>query len=345
MKSFNIFQILGVQYDRNGICKVIYELLQPSGTHGMGSLFLKKFVRDVLNLEIPDAELEAADVYHPYFLESGETISIVIRTEKHFVPIEIELLSKVHLWTIREEYTDYYKEAAKYQDNAKVFYLVSWNDTALYEEARDIDRNIVCLPFWKYIYAWLSDCINTPQLSENAPVREVIIQFSEMVKMVKELIKTDTVSREVRDEMMRLRQKLYDAVKEAVKKKCGREAIPSLSYRGHPTYTYKDSEIEVYLDDSAQGTFVSFYLSENADCTEELLDLRDELEIKAYAWNNKDSKYPLGDDFYSEYCRLGDLGSPSFSKPNEAMFALRDDNRLEEFAEVCAEKIVRFLSL
>ena len=49
-EKFNMFQVLGIESKEVYICRVMRELLSPSGSHYQGILFLRAFVRDVLDL-------------------------------------------------------------------------------------------------------------------------------------------------------------------------------------------------------------------------------------------------------------------------------------------------------
>ena len=62
---FNIFDILGVGHKEVRICMFLHELLSPKGSHGAGSIYLRAFVRDVLQIDetiFKDAEYDNAVV-------------------------------------------------------------------------------------------------------------------------------------------------------------------------------------------------------------------------------------------------------------------------------------------
>ena len=52
-KKFNIFRVLNIEEKERFICRVLEELLSPSGSHYQGSLFLKAFVKKISKLDIP----------------------------------------------------------------------------------------------------------------------------------------------------------------------------------------------------------------------------------------------------------------------------------------------------
>ena len=63
----NLMKIFGVEADERKICRLLYELLLPSGSHGTGNIMLKLFCRDVLSsIDMHDYELDSAEVFREY---------------------------------------------------------------------------------------------------------------------------------------------------------------------------------------------------------------------------------------------------------------------------------------
>ena len=77
----------------------------------------------MLGLDIPDYKLEKAEVCREYTTQNGRRIDIVIRSKSKmfrlFIPIEVKIWAR----DINEQCKDYYEEAKKYDDDAKIFYL------------------------------------------------------------------------------------------------------------------------------------------------------------------------------------------------------------------------------
>lgn len=48
---FNIFDIANIESNEVTVCRVIYELLNPKGSHYQGDLYLRIFIRDVLKMD------------------------------------------------------------------------------------------------------------------------------------------------------------------------------------------------------------------------------------------------------------------------------------------------------
>ena len=60
---FNIFEIAGINSDEVKICKVLYELLNPRGSHFQGYTYLKLFAENVLHFAFSDSEYQGAKIY------------------------------------------------------------------------------------------------------------------------------------------------------------------------------------------------------------------------------------------------------------------------------------------
>lgn len=120
-EKFNIFSILNIGGREFFICKVLKELLSPSGSHCQGILFLRPFVKNVLRLNIPDTELAGARVYSEHYTFQGRYIDIVIETANYFIAIEVKITAK----DLNRQCIDYYEEAKHRcadENNAKILY-------------------------------------------------------------------------------------------------------------------------------------------------------------------------------------------------------------------------------
>ncbi|HAE91818.1 MAG TPA: hypothetical protein DCG60_04115, partial [Tissierella sp.] len=66
---FNIFKITNIASDEVTICRVLYELLSPSGSHYQGTTYLKIFIEEVLKIEMSESELGSATVYREPWID------------------------------------------------------------------------------------------------------------------------------------------------------------------------------------------------------------------------------------------------------------------------------------
>ena len=91
---FNIFQVLNVHYKEVPICRVLYELLSPEGSHGQGVAYLEIFMKDVLGIDknsLSEDEWRYIKVERERVIDSKRRIDLVIETPKKFIPIEVKI--------------------------------------------------------------------------------------------------------------------------------------------------------------------------------------------------------------------------------------------------------------
>ena len=102
----SLLKIFGLETDERKICRLLYELLLPSGSHGTGNIMLKLFCRDVLSsIDMHDYELDSAEVFREYETYNGRYIDLVIRTKGRLIPIEVKIFAK----DLSNQCRDYYR--------------------------------------------------------------------------------------------------------------------------------------------------------------------------------------------------------------------------------------------
>lgn len=199
-KNFNLFDITGISTNEVKICRVMCELLSPSGSHGQGDIFLNHFIETVINKKmdenqiIMDEEINSAKVYTEYSIEEKKRIDIVIKIDKHFIPIEVKIGA-----SDRKEQCYAYAKKAKY---SKLFYLTksgkppassSINSSTdeekklaqrsnLGKENEDKLENIACISFCEDILKWLMECKKDERIKEITPVSEGISQLISVIR-------------------------------------------------------------------------------------------------------------------------------------------------------------------
>lgn len=182
---FNIFNVLAVEDDEVKICRFMSELLNPMGSHCQGTLYLRKFFENVLEMSVPD-NLENIRIHREYVTNEGRRIDIVIENENGlFIPIEV----KIHSGDRKSQCSDY----AAYASYSNMYYLTldgrcptkesSHGLKAITNENSDIIGydGIRQISFKTHIRKWLNACISLPETIRIAPIREVLIQFQTVV--------------------------------------------------------------------------------------------------------------------------------------------------------------------
>lgn len=180
--DYNIFSVLQIQYKEVIICRMIADLLNPWGLHGMGSDFLKLFFRDVLEITVGNGELfNSAIVTVEYKINAERRIDIVVEIGNKFIPIEV----KIYAEDQKSQCYDYAKFARKKDSSAKVYYLTRTGYApSKYslsgEEGVLQESDIVCISFKKHIVNWLNNCSEIA----NGNVKIFIDQFNDNIKKI-----------------------------------------------------------------------------------------------------------------------------------------------------------------
>lgn len=182
--DFNVFEIANISAKEVSICRVLYDLLSPTGSHHQGDKYLELFAENVLQLEnCAETEWGKAKVYREYLLPSGRRIDLVIETEQplRFIPIEV----KIYADEQEKQCIDYWKYANEQQNNGKsvLYYLTRFGDEpSEYSKGENENCKIVCISFAKDILEWLSLCIKETDTWRLAPIREVMVQLMTAIR-------------------------------------------------------------------------------------------------------------------------------------------------------------------
>lgn len=183
---FNLLEISGINKLEVKMCKILAELLNPIGSHYQNILFLKRFVKSVLQLEIDDDELMHSQVVTEYLTDKNRRIDIVIITSQRFIPIEVKLYADDQ----KNQCSDYYVfSKSKGVITSKVYYLtidghlphenegltpiVTNNEVVGYEE-------IIPLSFSTDVCNWLADIAS--EISDKPMLYTSMIQFKEALE-------------------------------------------------------------------------------------------------------------------------------------------------------------------
>lgn len=360
-EKFNVFQVLDVEEKEKFICKVLRELLSPSGSHNQGSLFLRPFVKKIPGLnDIPDLELDDAEVSCEYPTRQNRHIDLAIKTANYFIAIEVKINAK----DLEKQCRDYYEEAKRHctdENHASIVYLTIEGRKPAPNSASEKE---ICISFEKNIHEWLEECLTYPEIEYAVSVREIMRQFLKTIERFTNQMKEDK-KMELAELITRypenfktafeLRDALPSAV-EAMRKKFLESVCRLLKTFGYEcerlyyapglrdcalTYRYdKLPDTVVCLGSSQHDTYVSY-----------LFTVRDKAKFVNFLagleeYHGDDCSDKFGGNFFGwEYCRMNNGVSPNFypDDPNEAMIELCDDEKFHDFVKLCAEKIKAFL--
>ena len=169
-ENFNIFSILNMETDEvNTHCRLLYELLSPNGSHGMGEQFLRAFFEMVLHRPY----CEGVSVYREYTIEKQTDddygrIDLLVQGKDVCYPIEVKIYAGDQ-WEQIDRYSRFASKAKEYQ----VYYLtLDCHDPS--EESKR-ESKAISISFASEIRNWLVRC---GEIAWNVPnVAEVIRQY------------------------------------------------------------------------------------------------------------------------------------------------------------------------
>jgi hypothetical protein len=100
LKNPNIFQILRISNNEIRHSNFLIWLLSPNESHGLGDIFLKRFLREVFSSDkfsdIDQTDVEGLDLRKVNVLREWKNIDILIQMEDVVVCIENKVLTKEH---------------------------------------------------------------------------------------------------------------------------------------------------------------------------------------------------------------------------------------------------------
>ena len=190
--DFNIFEIIGISTREVYMCKVLAELLSPSGCHRQGTkyleLFCERFLPENIKREINKEEVSIiTEDLTKNLDEIGKEfrrIDIVIdEKDGHYVPIEV----KINALEQKEQCSDYLQSARKIYENrskdkneAIIFYLTKTGEMPI--SISNCDKEHVKCISWGQIVDWLNECICQIDTIRKIPITEILMQYKTTIE-------------------------------------------------------------------------------------------------------------------------------------------------------------------
>ena len=191
--GFNIFKVLGIESKEVLICRFLGELLNPIGSHKLGSEPLELFINVVLGINDETSESIAnAMVDLEEHVDRGDgseggtrRADVVIHTEKRVYPIE----AKINAGDQPAQLFDYYRHFFK-EGEGVIYYLTPTG----HEPSKDsigkleIDKEVKLISFVsdqknnkRSIEEWIGELLKSKRIGITA-VKSIIEQFLEVIK-------------------------------------------------------------------------------------------------------------------------------------------------------------------
>ena len=179
-KQFNVFVVQGIDCDEVKTCRFIRELLDPKGSHGQGGVFLKRFMNSVIKVSgFTDAEYNDAHVVCEENIGNLRRIDIVIRIGGRMFPMEVKLYAEDQ----ERQCEEYYEYAVKSDPETKIYYLtLDGHEPSDWSKGKLKEDQYECLSFESDIIGWVDECIHVDELEQIYPVREILIQFRNVLR-------------------------------------------------------------------------------------------------------------------------------------------------------------------
>lgn len=198
-ESFNVFNVLGLSTNETRTHSAfISELLNPSGNHGCGSIFLEEFIRHInlekleLNLEETKVEVERSIGMKNIDVTEGGRLDIVLQSKDTMIVIENKIYARDQEKQLLR-YWNYAQSEIKARKIKKVAILYLTLDGHKASE-KSVGNSVEYTPisYRQHILSWLNDCIG--KSAQKPLVRETIIQYSNLIKQLtnQDMDTTDT---------------------------------------------------------------------------------------------------------------------------------------------------------
>ena len=178
-QSYNIFEVLKIQDKEVLICRLLGDLLDPSGRHCLGEKPLAIFLRQIgYDRAFSSEELRSARVVLEEVIDENRRIDLVIYIKNFVLPIEVKIWAGDQKNQLRDYYFHFEKENQSHID--KICYLTpDGREPSPYScNGLSLDQ-IQILSFRDDIAAWLDEVLG---VVENQRIRTTLEEFREVIQ-------------------------------------------------------------------------------------------------------------------------------------------------------------------
>ena len=265
---FNIFNITGISQDEVAICKLICELLDYRGSHSQDDAYLRLFVTEVLGLDFSELDYITARVIREHS-SYRRRIDFVIIALNYTIPIEVKIFAND-----QDGQCSDYVRAGK---NSDLYFLTldgrlpSENSASSLKPVTDESGEVIgyekvrLISFGFHIVNWINKCLALPETVRIAPIREILLQFKDVVlglvgkkeggeKM--EIVETIMLSPDTIKSALDI-EKAMPEVKSSIMKNTLRELKRLFEENGHTVIGYDEQTVDDYYT-SRTKTFPGF---------------------------------------------------------------------------------------
>ncbi len=191
--GFNIFSVLGVENKEVIICRFLGEILDPCGSHGLGTFPLEFFVKDVIgNVDFTAYDASHSKVLLEVCIDNSRRVDIVIYTEKQKYPIEV----KIWAGDQDAQLYDYYKYFFGNDCNKQIFYLTpDGREPSKTSKGNLTSDNVKCLSFETHIRLWIEKILERINI-DDPNTKTSLLQFKDILdEMRQNNMKLDAIEK------------------------------------------------------------------------------------------------------------------------------------------------------
>ena len=196
-ENFNIFSIMSMENnERYTHSAIIGELLNPKGSHGQGSVFLKLFFQEITILKNSELDFDNTKIIleehigqidHEY--SSGGFIDIVIKDNKNTIVIENKIYAE-----------DQYNQLVRYKNyypNCILLYLNLFGTEPSNKSKGNLEIKIDfhIISYKNEVSAWLEKCFK--EAVQQPILRETIKQYITLIKKLTNQPTNNNMSEEI----------------------------------------------------------------------------------------------------------------------------------------------------
>jgi hypothetical protein len=170
-RAFNVFAMLRAEDDEVNLhSRFLFELLNPQGTHGMGTAFLECFLAQagLEDFDVTTATVQRECQNMDIFIANAARQAIILEN-KIYAPDQPKQLLRYYKAVRKEGYRDVF-----------VLYLTPYGDAPGAESAGNLDEEVITLSYADDVRDWLDACI---EAADAYPViRETLVQYQRLVE-------------------------------------------------------------------------------------------------------------------------------------------------------------------
>lgn len=215
-ENFNIFSVIRMETDeRYTHSAIIGELLNPKGSHGQGSVFLKLFFKEIAVLnEIENFDYDSADLQLEQHIGTinkeytkGGYIDLLIKDNKNCILIENKIYA-----------SDQKNQLVRYKNhypNSVLLYLNLFGDEPSKNSSGKLakDKDYFIISYKNEITKWLDNCYK--EAVEQPILRETIKQYLNLVKG----LTNQSINQKMSEEIIKMILNSEDYTKSALETK------------------------------------------------------------------------------------------------------------------------------